>query len=68
MWLISGRRLRYRCCLREVVVDLDVGWPAMKPVSGAGDWRNGAAGMGAVLRPVLEPGDSPGLAAAQLSQ
>lgn len=51
-----------------MVADLDVGWPAMKPVSGAGDWRNGAAGMGAVLRPVLEPGDSPGLVAAQLSQ
>jgi len=33
LWLISGRRLRYRCCLREVVVDLDVGWPAMKPPS-----------------------------------
>ncbi|KAJ8788400.1 hypothetical protein J1605_000456 [Eschrichtius robustus] len=57
----AGRRLRRWCCPREEEAGLDVGRPVMKPVSGAGDWRNRAAGMGAVPRPVIEPGDSPSL-------
>lgn len=42
---------------------LDEGWPAMKPVSRDETWRSEAAGTRAVRRPVVGPGDSPGLGA-----